>query len=424
MSTAADQTTISYPTPPELIGEPAAVVQEPEVDDDQVDEQETAPHSGYYETTAPEVRAPRRRHRWDLLGGSFTVGDEGSTIQRFRCRHCGLQARKVPTRNGRGLRLEVLPDGDTDWTAEVAPCPGASDWRIPDDVTPEVSRIRKLEDLVEQLQAEAGAFLREIEIRGQLLDRVKVATGETWWHGAVERVEQLQAVAIDPQGGNYRSLVAGWHRKAQEVDHWQAKYERQLKHSKRVEYERNQANDRLAEAQADLAYLREERRRIQWGSTALADEAEQELRDLRAELATLRAAPVPVPIGRRPLPQTRSGRTLRFDIGLAHGYITVGEYDDGTLGELFVIVAKEGGPLRGMLDSWARLFSVALQHGVDLADLVRAFRGSSFEPSGWSDVPGIGRASSIPDLVVRWLEQQYLPPAPSAEAEQPLGAQP
>lgn len=190
MSTAADQTTITYPTPPELIGEPGAVVQEPEVDDDQVDEQETAPHSGYYETTAPEVRAPRRRHRWDLLGGSFTVGDEGSTIQRFRCRHCGLQARKVPTRNGRGLRLEVLPDGDTDWTAEVAPCPGASDWRIPDDVTPEVSRIRKLEDLVEQLQAEAGAFLREIEIRGELLDRVKVATGETWWHGAVDRVER------------------------------------------------------------------------------------------------------------------------------------------------------------------------------------------------------------------------------------------
>jgi ribonucleoside-diphosphate reductase alpha chain len=146
------------------------------------------------------------------------------------------------------------------------------------------------------------------------------------------------------------------------------------------------------------------------------------------ELTSLRATPAPVPgpspaAGRRPLPQTRSGRTLRFDIGLAHGYITVGEYDDGTLGELFVIVAKEGGPLRGMLDSWARLFSVALQHGVDLADLVRAFRGSSFEPSGWSDVPGIGRAPSIPDLVVRWLEQQYLP-APAAETEQPLGAQP
>lgn len=109
-----------------------------------------------------------------------------------------------------------------------------------------------------------------------------------------------------------------------------------------------------------------------------------------------------------PLPLTRGGQTVRFTIGEEHGYLIIGEYDDGRLGEIFIVMDKEGGELRGMLDAWSRLFSVALQHGVALEDLVAKFSRTRFEPMGWTDC-GLGFCSSIPDLVVRWLERRYLP---------------
>jgi ribonucleoside-diphosphate reductase alpha chain len=124
------------------------------------------------------------------------------------------------------------------------------------------------------------------------------------------------------------------------------------------------------------------------------------------------------------MPRTRSSQTVRFTIGEDHGYLIVGEYDDGRPGEVFVVMAKEGGTLRGMLDAWSRLFSVALQHGVALEDLVAKFSRTRFEPMGWSDC-GLGFCSSIPDLVVRWLQQRYLPGAvANGEAEPAQGGQP
>lgn len=193
MSTAADQTTITYPTPPELIGEPGAVAQPPEVDpytrevmadrhragdtiDELADDCGCTPEqvrAAVAEPTDEECRPPRRRHRWERLHTSNAFGDGTVTIEHLRCRRCGIQARRVPTRTGGSLRLEVLPDGATEWTRKIGECPGYYDERIPDDSEPQLSGLQS-----------------EIEIRGELLDRVKVATGETWWHGAVDRVER------------------------------------------------------------------------------------------------------------------------------------------------------------------------------------------------------------------------------------------
>lgn len=151
---------------------------------------------------------------------------------------------------------------------------------------------------------------------------------------------------------------------------------------------------------------------LQWA--AERDAARQELRSRLAELelqlataaADLAAAQVP---RRTPLPTERRSTTVRFRIGQEHGYLTVGEYPDGRPGEIFVVLAKHGDGIRGALDAWARAISLLLQCGYPLDDLVAKFRHQRFEPQGFTDVPGLeGFASSIPDLVVRWLERRYL----------------
>ena len=111
---------------------------------------------------------------------------------------------------------------------------------------------------------------------------------------------------------------------------------------------------------------------------------------------------------RTPPPTTAPGTTLKFNIGVEHGYLTVCERDDGIPCAIFVCLAKHGDELRGALDAWARCFSVALQYGVPLSDLCGKFKHQRFEPNGWTDVEGIGFATSIPDFVVRWLERRYL----------------
>jgi hypothetical protein len=369
------------------------------------------------EPTEQEPRSVRRRHRWE----ETSKGPARSEIAYFcQCRRCGVQGRKVLTRGGRSLRLEVLPDGATTWTSEISECPGVQVdlCEVADVLT---GRTIELEHQVEELRRETEGLHKEIDIRGGLLDRVKVATGETWWHGAVERVEQLQAVATDPLKGSYRALVADWHRKAQEADHWQVKYERQARHSKRVEGERNRASDLLSLVQAERATLREERRQIQWGSLSLADQAEAELEGLKRELAAAKAQS-PTRQRRVPPPE-RQSTTKRFDVAGTHGYLTVGHYPTGEPCELFILIAKEGSTIRGLLDGWARIFSISLQHGVPLADLVEKSKGARFEPSGWTDDPEITPASSILDYVVRWVERRYLP-APKAEAQPTAGEQP
>lgn len=111
---------------------------------------------------------------------------------------------------------------------------------------------------------------------------------------------------------------------------------------------------------------------------------------------------------RRELPKARAAKTFSFTVAGSHGYMTVGEYDDGTAGEIFINVSKQGSTLRGVLDAFAISVSHGLQFGVPLKDYVKSFRGMSFAPAGITDDPEIRTASSILDYIARRLGLSYL----------------
>ena len=111
---------------------------------------------------------------------------------------------------------------------------------------------------------------------------------------------------------------------------------------------------------------------------------------------------------RRELPKVRSSKTFSFTVAGSHGYVTVGEYDDGTAGEIFVNVSKQGSTLRGILDAFAISVSHGLQFGVPLKDYVKSFTSMSFAPSGITDDPEIRTASSVVDYIFRRLALSYL----------------
>ena len=111
---------------------------------------------------------------------------------------------------------------------------------------------------------------------------------------------------------------------------------------------------------------------------------------------------------RRRLPDTRQSLTHKFSIEGHEGYLTVGLFEDGTPGELFVTMAKEGSTLSGMMDAFATSVSLLFQHGVPLPHLVEKFGHMRFEPSGWTGNPEIGMAKSIVDYVFRWLGYRFL----------------
>ena len=111
---------------------------------------------------------------------------------------------------------------------------------------------------------------------------------------------------------------------------------------------------------------------------------------------------------RRRLPDERPSITHKFRVGEQEGYITVGLFDDGRPGELFITISKEGSTIRGLMDSVAVLTSLALQYGVPLKDLVRKFRGVHFEPAGFTQNPELPQASSLVDYIFRWLEARFV----------------
>ena len=102
--------------------------------------------------------------------------------------------------------------------------------------------------------------------------------------------------------------------------------------------------------------------------------------------------------------------THKFDIAGHEGYITVGLYEDGQPGEIFLKMAKEGSTISGLMDTFATTVSVALQYGVPLHDLVFKFAHVRFEPSGFTSNPEIPIAKSIVDYIFRWLGSRFLPP--------------
>jgi len=111
---------------------------------------------------------------------------------------------------------------------------------------------------------------------------------------------------------------------------------------------------------------------------------------------------------RRKLPKVRNSKTYKFEIADLEGYFTVGEYEDGQPGELFISVSKQGSTLSGLMDSFAISVSHGLQYGVPLKSYVKTLRGTSFAPSGITDDADIRTASSITDYIVRRLALDYL----------------
>jgi ribonucleoside-diphosphate reductase alpha chain len=129
------------------------------------------------------------------------------------------------------------------------------------------------------------------------------------------------------------------------------------------------------------------------------------------------AAPAAAPVEkvvyrpvRRKLPDERRAITHKFSIGGHEGYITVGMYDDGSAGEIFITMAKEGSTISGLMDAFATAVSFNLQYGVPLKFLVDKFAHVRFEPSGWTGNQQIPYAKSIMDYIFRWLGARFLGP--------------
>jgi len=134
---------------------------------------------------------------------------------------------------------------------------------------------------------------------------------------------------------------------------------------------------------------------------------QQALTTTRGEKKEERVVYTPV---RRRLPDERNAMTHKFSISGHEGYLTVGLYEDGSPGEIFVVMAKQGSTLSGMMDAFATSVSMALQYGVPLKALVGKFVHMRFEPAGVTTNPKIRIAKSIVDYIFRWMALKFMPP--------------
>ncbi len=121
---------------------------------------------------------------------------------------------------------------------------------------------------------------------------------------------------------------------------------------------------------------------------------------------------------RRRLPDTRRSITHKFNVAGHEGYLTVGLYDDGLPGELFITMAKEGSTIGGLMDSLGTAISVALQYGVPVESLVNKFTHQRFEPAGMTHNPEIPFAKSLVDYIFRWMGMEFIPGYRAANAPQ------
>jgi ribonucleoside-diphosphate reductase alpha chain len=111
---------------------------------------------------------------------------------------------------------------------------------------------------------------------------------------------------------------------------------------------------------------------------------------------------------RREIPRVRTSKTMDFKVAGTKGYITVGEFEDGTPGELWLKIAKQGSTLAGVMDALAISVSYGLQYGVPLKSYVHALTNMSFAPAGLTDDPEVKTATSIVDYIFKRLAKQYL----------------
>ncbi|HEV2360630.1 MAG TPA: ribonucleoside-diphosphate reductase, partial [Acidimicrobiales bacterium] len=127
------------------------------------------------------------------------------------------------------------------------------------------------------------------------------------------------------------------------------------------------------------------------------------------ELAKNEGSQVVVGAVRERLPRRRVSQTFSFRVADCEGYVTVGEYEDGRPGEVFIKVSKQGSTLAGIMDAFSISISMGLQHGVPLATFVRKFLNMKFEPSGMTDDADLRIATSLVDYIFRRLALDYLP---------------
>lgn len=107
------------------------------------------------------------------------------------------------------------------------------------------------------------------------------------------------------------------------------------------------------------------------------------------------------------MPSTRQSMTHKFSIAGHEGYLTIGLFDDGRPGEVFIKISKEGSTMSGLIQGFCRAFSLALQYGLTVDDAVDRFRGMRFDPMGPTSNPDIPEVSSILDYVARYLELNF-----------------
>lgn len=134
------------------------------------------------------------------------------------------------------------------------------------------------------------------------------------------------------------------------------------------------------------------------------------------EVASEPKPPALPPPRQRKMPDERKAITQKFDIAGHEGFFTVGLYDDGTPGEIFIVISKEGSTMSGFADAFAQAVSYALQYGVPLKDLVGKFSYMRFQPDGQTNHPEIKHAYSIVDFIFRWMALNFLTPTETLEA--------
>lgn len=134
--------------------------------------------------------------------------------------------------------------------------------------------------------------------------------------------------------------------------------------------------------------------------------------DAMEYLNALEARPVHA---RTRLETTRYGLTHHFDINGLEGYFNTGVYADGSLGEIFIRMTKQGSTLSGLLDTLSTAVSIALQYGVPLSVLCRKFIGMNYEPNGLTMNEELRQVTSLSDYIFRWLAQHYLSPEEFSE---------
>ncbi|HEX2039433.1 MAG TPA: vitamin B12-dependent ribonucleotide reductase, partial [Acidimicrobiales bacterium] len=143
-------------------------------------------------------------------------------------------------------------------------------------------------------------------------------------------------------------------------------------------------------------------------------ELAQKIAELEERLANQQTVIVKQPVRER-LPRRRKSNTFAFRIADCEGYVTVGEYEDGRPGEVFMKVSKQGSTLAGIMDAFSISVSLGLQHGVPLRTYVQKYTNMRFEPAGMTDDPDLRIASSVVDYIFRRLAVDYMDPAERAE---------